>query len=368
MPADEERRLSARLQTLIGAGGGVTGLAGLRDEATGRFGPAHDVTLAIEHALELRRDSGRTPAESLPIWVNLGERAASSLPPGSATARAIRARHRRQLRACGRPADLDALIGLCRRETDPDARVDLAWALRDRARFAPGLHGLADAGRRPAEAGGGPGQTGGGPGQAGGGPGQTGGGPDQAGGGPGPAGGDVGGGHRDVGGGPGRVGGGDAASDLGEALAITEDEVRRRHPDHVAVTAARLIQAEVLLALGRTDPTAAETALRLTGELAEDDADDQTDQGLPGPRVLLAEALQLAGRTADAGRVARLAYALHPGAFDPARPLLVVARTETGAQAKQTAREALDQREAFFPPESHYVAEARRLVEELTRC
>jgi hypothetical protein len=329
VPADEERRLSARLQTLIGAGGGVTGLAGLRDEAIGRLGPAHDVTLAIEHALELRRDSGRTPAESLPIWVNLGERAAGSLPPGSATARAIRARHRRQLRACGRPADLDALIGLCRRESDPDARVDLAWALRDRARFAPGLHGLADAGRRPAEAGGGPGQTGRGPGPA---------------------------------------GGGDAASDLAEALAITEDEVRRRHPDHVAVTAARLIQAEVLLALGRTDPTAAASALRLTGELAEDDTDDETDQGLPGPRVLLAEALQLAGRTADTGRVARLAYALHPGAFDPARPLLVVARTETGAQAKQTAREALDRREAFFPPESHYVAEARRLVEELTRC
>jgi len=287
--ADEERRLSARLQTLIGAGRGVPELAGLRAEAAARMGPDHEITLAIEHALEVGRDAARTPEKSLPVWVALRDRATRSLPPRSATAVAIRARHRRQLRACGRPGDLDQLVELCRRETDPDARTDLAGALRDRARF---------------------------------------------------------GGHDD---------------DLGEALAVTEREEARRGADHVAVAAVRRIRVEVLLALGRAD-----AALRLAGELASaDDAEVDAGDGLPGPRVLLAEALLLAGRIAEAGRVARLAYALHPGAFDPARPLLVVARSESGPAARATARAALGRRQEFFPPESHYVAEARRLAEEL---
>jgi hypothetical protein len=274
---DEERRLSARLQTLIGAGRGVPELAGLRDEAAARMGPDHEITLAIEHALEVGRDSLRTPEKSLPVWVALRERATRSLPPRSPAAVAIRARHRRQLRGCGRPGDLDVLVELCRRETDPEARIDLAAALRDRARF---------------------------------------------------------GGHDE---------------DLSEALAITER------------AAAPGIRVEVLLALGRAD-----AALGLAEELASgDDADVDTGDGRPGPRVLLAEALLLAGRIAEAGRVARLAYALHPGAFDPARPLLVVARSESGPAARATARAALGERQAFFPPESHYVAEARRLVEEL---
>jgi hypothetical protein len=287
--ADEERRLSARLQTLIGAGRGAPELASLRAEAAARMGPDHEITLAVEHALEVSLDAARTPEKSLPVWLALRERAARSLPPRSATAVAIRARHRRQLHDCGRPDDLDLLVELCRRETDPDAGTDLAGALRDRARF---------------------------------------------------------GGHGD---------------DLGAALALTEREAARRGADHVAVAAVRRIRVDVLLALGRAD-----AALTLAGELASgDDADAGAGDGWPGPRVLLAEALLMAGRIAEAGRVARLAYALCPGAFDPARPLLVVARTEPTPAARATARAALRERQAFFPPESHYVAEARRLVEEL---
>ena len=284
-----ERRLSARLQTLIGAGRGAPELANLRAEAAARMGPDHEITLAVEHALEVSRDAGRTPEKSLPVWVALGDRAARSLPPGSTTAVAIRARHRRQLRGCGRPDDLDRLVELCRRETDPDARTDLAAALRDRARF---------------------------------------------------------GGHDD---------------DLGEALAVIEGEEARRGADRVAAGAVRRIRVEVLLALGRVD-----AALPLAEELAGgDDADVDAGDGLPLPRVLLAEALLPAGRIAEAGRVARLAYALHPGAFDPARPLLVVARSEPRPAGRATARAALERRQAFFPPGSHYVAEACRLVEEL---
>ena len=286
---DQERRFSARLQTLIGAGS-LAGLAELRAEAVGWLGPGHEVVLAVEHALELRRDSGRTPMESLPIWMELCERAATSVPPNSAAAIAIRGRHRRQLLGCGRPGDLDELVELCRRETDPDARLDLVLALRDRARFD------------------------------------------------------------------------DSTEELPGALAVAEAEVCRRGTDHVAVTVARRVQAEVLLALGRTDPDAAARALRLAEEMV-DDADE-----MPGSRTLLAEALLLAGRTAEAGRVARLAYALDAGTFDPARPLLVVARTEAATHARATAHAVLGQRRAFFPPESHYVVEAGRLVEELSRC
>lgn len=287
---DEERRLSARLQTLIGAGS-LSGLASLREEAAGRLGTGHEVVLAVEHALELRRDCGRTPMESLPIWLELRERSATSLPPDSGTAVAIRARCRRQLLGCGRPGDLDELVELCRRETDPDARIDLALALRDRARFD------------------------------------------------------------------------DSTEDLPGALAVAAEEVRRRGADHVAVTAARRAQIEVLLALGRTEPDSAAQARELAAEMVDD-----PDGEMPGSRALLAEALLLTGRTVEAGRVGRLAYALDAGTFDPARPLLVVARTEAAIQARATAQEALRQRQAFFPPESHYVVEARRLVEELFHC
>jgi hypothetical protein len=287
---DEERRLSARLQTAIGAGS-MAGLAKLCDEAAERLGADHEVVLAGEHALETRRDAVRTPIESGPVWARLGERAAVSLPPDSPVAKAIRARCRRQLLCCGRRGDLDAVIELCRRESDPDARLDLALALRDRARFDG------------------------------------------------------------------------STEDLPDALTMAEAEVRRRGDDHVAVAVAHRVEAEVRLALGAFDPEAAAHGLRLAEAMAGD-ADDE----MPGWRVLLAEALLLNGRSAEAGRVARLAYALEAEVFDPARPLLVVARTEAVAQGRVTARLAAGQREAFFPADSHYVVEARRLAEELFRC
>ncbi|MGK5682181.1 hypothetical protein [Actinoplanes sp. URMC 104] len=143
--------------------------------------------------------------------------------------------------------------------------------------------------------------------------------------------------------------GGAGGGDLGEALAIAEGEVRRRGTD----PGARHALVEVLLGLGW-----GERALREAERLVEDER--------PGARTLLAEALLLQGRVAEAARVARLAYALESG--DRGRALLVVARTEVGEQAVATARAALEQRVGFYPAESHYVLEARRVVEELSRC
>ncbi|MFG1607772.1 hypothetical protein [Actinoplanes sp. NPDC049265] len=327
---DQERgvaaRLSARLQTLIGAGRDVSDFEVLAADTTRLLGPAHEVTLGVEYALESRRDAGRTPAESLPVWSELLGRATASLPPSDAAAVAIRSRHRHQLRGRGRPGDLDTLVELCRREIERtgagpgdrrlgDARADLAWVLRDRAWFAA----FQPARPRPAP--------------------------------------------RD---------------DLAEALDLIGDEVRRRSggaaPDRPSADVARRIQAEVLLAAGRDDPGAAARALELAEELAklEDTDDDHRrpatgfDQ-LPRARVLLAEGLLLTGQTDQATRVARLAYALHgtPPVFDPARPLLVLARTADRPQAVATAQTALAQRRSTFPPDSHFVAEAHRLVQEL---
>src|SRR3954452_7614309 len=154
-PRDEQERncagrLSARLQTLIGAGRDAADFAALRDDAERQLGLDHEITLEIEFALESRRDVGRSITDSLPVWAELRQRAEKSLLPNSVTAVAIRSRHLRQLRGCGRPADLDVLVALCREEVerrsgDPDprrlgdARADLAWVLRDRAWFA-GYH------------------------------------------------------------------------------------------------------------------------------------------------------------------------------------------------------------------------------------
>ncbi|MFI5889758.1 hypothetical protein ACIA5D_06515 [Actinoplanes sp. NPDC051513] len=333
-PRDDRDRdvaglLSARLQTLIGAARKAADFAALRDDARRQLGPDHEITLEIEYAWESRRDAGRSAVDSLPVWAGLRQRAEKSLPPGSVTAVAIRSRHLRQLRGCGRPGDLDVLVGLCREEIercagDPDprrlgeARADLAWVLRDRAWFA--------------------------------------------------------GYHREA-------AGGEAARDLAEASALIDGEVRRLRsaaaPDQVSATACRRIQAEVLLALGRDAPAAAARARDIAEDLVGLD-DSEDDDGrttavfdqLPGSHVLLAEALLLTGRVSEAGRVARLAYALHTGArvFDPARPLLVLARSEARAgrpDAGETARAALRQRLETFPADSHYVAEARRLAEEL---
>jgi hypothetical protein len=338
-PRDDEQRdlagrLSARLQTLIGAGRDAADFAALRDDAERRLGPDHEITLEIESALEFRQDAARGSIDSLPIWASLRQRAERSLPPNSPTAVAIRSRLRRQLRGCGRPADLDVLVALCRDEVGRhsgragagdldsgrlgDARADLAWVLRDRAWFA--------------------------------------------------------GYHREL-------AGGEAARDLAEASALIDDEVRRRRsaavPDQVSTDAAHRIQAEVLLAVGRDDPAAAARSVDIAENLIRFD-DTEDDHGrpaaaldqLPRSHVLLAEALLLTGRVGEAGRVARLAYALHAGArvFDPARPLLALARSEARAgrrDAGETARAALRQRLATFPADSHYVAEARRLVAEL---
>src|SRR5690349_7498680 len=123
LPRDDQERdlaggLSARLQTLIGAGREMAGFAALRDDARRRLGPDHEITLEIEYALESRRDAGRSASDSLPAWAGLRLRAERSLPPGSAMAVAIRSRHLRQLRGCGRPADLDLLVELCREEIE----------------------------------------------------------------------------------------------------------------------------------------------------------------------------------------------------------------------------------------------------------
>jgi hypothetical protein len=292
---DEERRLSARLQTVIGAGS-PAGLTRLRDDAARRLGPGHEVALAAEHALEVHRDATRRPIESRSVWARLGQRAAASLPPGSPAARSIRARYRRHLLCCGRPSDLAELIELCRAESDPDARLDQALALRDRARFdeSASTSDLAD------------------------------------------------------------------ALALADALDLAESEIRRRGDDHLAAAAARQAEVEILLAIGRSDADAAARGLQR--------AEAMTGDEIEGARVLLAEALLLTGQVAAAGRVARLAYALSADAFDPARALLVVARTEPVAEGRATARAAAAQRASFFPAESHYVVEARRLAEELSRC
>jgi hypothetical protein len=333
-PRDDQQRnlagrLTARLQTLIGAGRSVADFAVLRDDAVRLLGPDHEITLEIDYTLESRRDVDRASTDSLPVWEHLRARAEKALDPAAATAVAIRTRYLQRLRGCGRPGDLNVLVDLCREEIkrragDPgprrlgEARADLAWVLRDRAWFA-GYH-------RPVDE-------------------------------------------------------GEAARDLAEAAALIEDEVRRRRgaaaPDHVSVVAARRVQAEVLLAQGRDEPAAAHRAIDIAEDLVRlDDSEDddgrrwaEFDQ-LPRSHVLLAEALLLTGRVPEAGRVARLAYALHAGSrvFDPARPLLVLARSEAGtsrADAYETARAALHQRLATFPPDSHYVAEGRRLVEEL---
>lgn len=307
MPPPDERatvaRLSARLQTLLGAGGDPPGFAALRDDAVRQLGPAHPTTLEIEYALELGRDPSRTPEGSLPVWAALADRARHALAPGSPVATAIRSRHLRRMRACGRPGDLDTLIELSRAEAghDPAARADLAWALRDRAWFTAG----------------------------------------------------------------------DPDTDLTEALTLIDAEVRRRSADQLTLAVARRIRAEVLLAAGRTAPLAAARALDQADHLVRgDDAADipEYDQ-LPRPHVLLAEALLGIGRHREAARVARLAYALHVPQFDPARPLLALARGEAGCEpgeARATAATALRLRRESFPPDSYYVTEAATLVSELT--
>lgn len=311
---DNAARFSARLQTLIGTGGGLSDLAHLFDEAVALLGPDHETTLEIEYRLEVRRDDGRSPDDLPATWEDLRARASAALPDAAPTAVAIRTRHLRQLRRLGRPGDLDLLVTLCRAEVTRrdgigdlrwagEARADLAWMLRDRAWF-----------------------TGTGP------------------------------------------------ADLAEAERLIDAEVRRcgstEVPDHRSLTAARQIQAEVLLAAAAVagDPGGrAGRALEIAEDLVQADDDeggrDGTYDQLPPPHTLLAEALLAAGRVREAGRVARLAYALHAGSrvFDPARPLLVLAHSEGAA----TADAALHQRLATFPADSHYVAEARRLARSL---
>ncbi|GAA4959647.1 hypothetical protein [Actinoplanes utahensis] len=321
-------RISARLQTLIGTGRATADFALLCGEAERRLGPEHETTLLTEYHLEVRRDADRGPAASVPVWESLRERAGKSLPAGTPAELAIRFRHLRRLRCRGRHGDLDLLVGLCREEIghravipDPhgagEARTDLALALRDRA----WLGGFTGPAARP-----------------------------------------------------------DPWPDLREAVALIEGEVRRHRespvPDQPAAVAARRVQVEVLLAAGRADPAAAGRALAIADELvlAEEDVTDLRDPAydhLTPAHVLLAEALLLAGRTEEAARVARLAYALHAGTrvFDPARPLLALARSEARtdrAGAARTARAALEQRTATFGGDGPYVAEAADLAGALT--
>jgi len=362
-------RISARLQTLIGAGRATADFAALCDEAGRRLGPDHETTLLTEYHLQVRRDTDRAPADSVPVWESLRDRAAKSLPAGTPAELAIRFRCLRRLRCRGRRGDLDLLVELCREEIshrgavpDPygagEARTDLALALRDRA-FLGGLtsdaagghdaspHG--PAGRHDISA---RGPTGGHDASA-----------------RGPA-----GGHDASARGP--AGRHDPERDLQEAVRLIGDEVRRNEdnpvPDQPAALAARRVQAEVMLAAGRTDPAAAAYALEIAEDLvrAEEDVADLRDAAydhLTPAHVLFAEALLTAGRAEEAARVARLAYALHAGnrVFDPARPLLALARAESRtdpARALQTARAALDQRLATFSDDSPYVAEALALV------
>src|SRR4051812_26291838 len=206
-PRDEQERnfagrLSARLQTLIGAGRDAADFAALRDDAERQLGLDHEITLEIEFALESRRDVGRSITDSLPVWAELRQRAEKSLLPNSVTAVAIRSRHLRQLRGCGRPADLDVLVRLCREEVerrsgDPDprrlgdARADPAGGRRAGACCAGPPRGRPEGGAPRAPAG---------------------------------------------------------------APALTGEGVRRRRsaapPDRVPADGARRIQAEVLLAVG----------------------------------------------------------------------------------------------------------------------
>ena len=404
-------RISARLQTLIGTGRAIADFEALCAEAGRRLGPDHETTLLTEYHLEIRRDRDRSPAGSVPVWESLRDRAGKSLPTGTPAELAIRFRCLRRLRCRGRRGDLDLLVELCREEIshraavpDPygagEARSDLALALRDRAclgAFTSGLSGGHDPVTRPTA-----GDT--------------------------PAvhratgntssvhraagdaraahrtAGDARGVHRAAGNNPaGRhaaaiqptggngasllpaggfdpvrraAGGFDPVRDLGEAVVLIGGEVRRHAdspvPDLPAALAARRVQAEVMLAAGRADPAAAALALEITEDLvrAEEDVADLRDGAydhLTPTHVLLAEALLLAGRAEEAARVARLAYALHAGnrVFDPARPLLVLARAEARTDPVRvltTARAALDQRLATFSGDSPYIAEALALA------
>ncbi|MCU7722671.1 hypothetical protein ODJ79_02990 [Actinoplanes sp. KI2] len=313
MRPDEDRepetagRLGGRLQTLLGAGRDLAGLFTLHDDAMRRLPADHPVALEIEYALESRRDRDRAPSASVPMWTDLLARAEASAGPDAAVTIAIRDGQLRSRRARGRPEDLDALVDAYRveqRRRPGGARAALAWALRDRAWFA-------------------------------------------------------------------RFRGPDAHREAPGEGALIAAEVRDQ-PDPVAARTARRIEAEVLLAqsaVAETRPAgaAAGRALAIAEELLRGAGEDDVDDQLPPAQVLLAEGLRQAGRCAEARRVARLAYALHSDlpVFDPARPLLVQARAERGADGYDTACAALHVRRATFPPDSHYVAEARGLVAEL---
>jgi hypothetical protein len=301
---------AGQLQTLIAVRGQLSEFEALLTGARNALGSDAPISIEIEYECEIRRDGNRSARHSMPIWNELRDRADRALAPDSRVAQDIRAHHLHQMRACGRPEDLDRIVELCREEigrrpTGPP-RSDLAWALRDRAWF--GRYAWAN-------------------------------------------------GH-------------DPKADLDEALELIDDEVglRRTAHDPVATTVAELIRVEVLLARVPLEPAAAAEALASVRPLVAPDGPGF--DSVPPPQVLQAEALAATGSHEDAVGVARRVYAIQGTgrAFDPARPLLTVARStrrDNPRVAETAARTALDQRGQTFATDSHYALEAQALLESL---
>lgn len=332
MPKAEEQYFRARLHTLLGADPSAAELDALSEEAVGRLGPGHSISLLIECSAEYVRSSTRSIQDSISAWSALQGRAEKELPPGDNTLMVIRSYYIRHLRFRGAFGDLDTVVdlraGQCaqlrRHREDHNwisddwigmSEADLAVALTDRGRFGS----FDPCVRRP-----------------------------------------------------------DPEKDLRDASELIQAELERRRraysSDHPVTWKAFNVFTGVVVALSGT-PSADQRehgadGLAMTDQLIRHYASQRRAQAatLMRARLLRAESLVALGDGERAAREARRICALsrtRMGDLDPGRPYLVLARAQAALstpEALVTAQRGLAERRRHFQETSHKVAEGRHLV------
>ncbi|MBE1491933.1 hypothetical protein [Plantactinospora soyae] len=324
-------RLHARLHTVLGQGGDPTQLAVLHRDAAQLLGESHETSLLVECALEHALSPDRPVSDSLAAWLDLRERAGSTLAEHHPTVLAVRDQYIRWLRRRGEPGDLDLVVQLRRdevelRATQPVgphqlgvAATGYAVALLDRARY-----GSFDPQLKKHEPG----------------------------------------------------------TDLAEAYRLVDGEISRRGAGygsgHESTWQARLLLGDIRCAGLRLTPddpdlSQAEPALREADTILRYDWQRHGRHGRSALRAQLvrAEVLTVLGRDRAAEREARLASVLarRYSDLDLGRPLLVLAQAQAhrdAVAALRTARAAVRERRLRYPPAGHRLVEAERLVQTLS--
>ncbi|MBO3750639.1 hypothetical protein J5X84_31565 [Streptosporangiaceae bacterium NEAU-GS5] len=321
-------RLRAELITLLAAG--ATDFQALYDEAVQRLGARSGLTLHIACKQQQVASWTRPVRGSVAAWGGLLRTTNRALDPADPVRMEVVSRYGRWLGRRGLPGDLDIAVRYHTKElrrrvamrATPHwigvARMDLAWALVERARL-----GRFDPVAEP------------------------------------PADGEA----------------------LLLALELATDEVTRRTaefgPDDLGTWPACEVRAAALITAACARSAQApidgdvEEALRAIEPFAAGRAVNGESRLLRA-RLLQAEALLLLGHQQAAEQVARLALALHEarpgrwrGGIDPGRPWLTWARTLAPAgraDARAAAAKALEARESWFPEDSVYLAEVHETL------